>query len=109
MFPKKLLTFLFLTLFFLSNCAAPSSVSLLGPIFTASKTGSIYQASLSYSSSEIVNKIKKDFEKERNKLKNKSRNFINRITQTQIKPPMPIVLITETVEISEVPEIEHLP
>ena len=98
-----------LTLFFLSNCAAPSSVSLLGPIFTASKTGSIYQASLSYGSSEIVNKIKKDFEKERNKLKNKSKNFINRINQTQIKPPILFVVKTQTVEISEVSEIEHLP
>ncbi len=105
----KIKIFFIIFLFFLSNCSAPSNISLLGPIFTASKTGSIYQASISYGSSEIVNKIKKDFEKERNKLKNKSRNFINRITQTQIKPPIPIVLITETVEISEVPEIEHLP
>ena len=105
----KNIFFLIIALSFLSSCNAPSNVSLLGPIFTASKTGSIYQASLSYGSSEIVNKIKKDFEKERNKLKNKSRNFINRITQTQIKPPILLVIKTETVEISEVSEIEHLP
>ena len=83
--------FLIIALSFLSSCSAPSNISLLGPIFTASKTGSIYQASLSYGSSEIVNKIKKDFEKERNKLKNKSRNFINR---TQIKPPILLVIKT---------------
>ena len=69
---------------FLLNLIDCQNISLLGPIFTASKTGSIYQASISYGSSEIVNKIKKDFEKERNKFKNKGRNFINRITQSQI-------------------------
>ena len=105
----KNIFFLIIALSFLSSCSAPSNISLLGPIFTASKTGSIYQASLSYGSSEIVNKIKKDFEKERNKLEKKSRNFINRITQTQIKPPILLVIKTETVEISKVSEIEHLP
>jgi hypothetical protein len=51
--------FLIIVLPFLSSCSAPSNISLLGPIFTASKTGSIYQASLSYGSGEIVNKIKR--------------------------------------------------
>ena len=105
----KIKIFFIISLFFLSNCSAPSNISLLGPIFTASKTGSIYQASISYGSSEIVNKIKKDFEKERNKLENKSRNLINRINQTQIKPPILFIVKTQTVEISEVSEIEHIP
>ena len=38
----------------LNGCATPGS-ALLGPIFTGAKTGSIYQASLSYGTGKIVN------------------------------------------------------
>ena len=48
---------LFLTLFFLSSCSAPGT-ALLGPIFTGAKTGSVYQASLSYSTNQIIEKVK---------------------------------------------------
>ena len=99
--------FLIIALSFLSSCSAPSNISLLGPIFTASKTGSIYQASLSYGSGEIVNKVKKDFEKRHNKLKNQSKNLIERINQK--KPPILFTVKTQNVEISEVSEIEHMP
>ena len=99
--------FLIIALLFLSSCSAPSNISLLGPIFTASKTGSIYQASLSYGSGEIVNKVKKDFEKRHNKLKNQSKNLIERINQK--KPPILFTVKTQNIEISQVSEIEHLP
>ena len=99
--------FLIIVLPFLSSCSAPSNISLLGPIFTASKTGSIYQASLSYGSGEIVNKIKKDFEKRHNKLKNQSKNLIEKFAQK--KPPILITVKTQNIEISQVSEIEHLP
>ena len=99
--------FLIIVLPFLSSCSAPSNISLLGPIFTASKTGSIYQASLSYGSGEIVNKVKKDFEKRHNKLKNQSKNLIERINQK--KPPILFTVKTQNIEISQVSEIEHLP
>ena len=49
--------FLFLSLFFLSNCVT-SPTALLGPIFTGAKTGSAYQASLSYGSNRIISKIR---------------------------------------------------
>ena len=49
--------FITLCLLSLSNCAAPNTV-FLGPIFTGAKTGSIYQASLSYSSTKIMNELK---------------------------------------------------
>ena len=49
--------FLFLSLFFLSNCVT-SPTALLGPIFTGAKTGSVYQASLSYGSNRIISKIR---------------------------------------------------
>ena len=51
---KKLL--LVTCLLFLSNCSAPGT-ALLGPAFTGAKTGSVYQASLSYGTGKIVNEI----------------------------------------------------
>ena len=48
--------FIIFTLLLLNNCVTPGS-ALLGPVFTAAKTGSIYQASLSYSTGKIMNKI----------------------------------------------------
>ena len=51
---KKILLIIFF--FLLSNCTAPGT-ALLGPIFTGAKTGSIYQASLSYSTGKIMNEI----------------------------------------------------
>jgi len=51
---KKLL--LISSLFILSNCSAPGT-ALLGPVFTGAKTGSVYQASLSYGTGKIMNKI----------------------------------------------------
>ena len=48
--------FIILSLLLLNNCAT-SGTALLGPIFTGAKTGSIYQASLSYGSGKIMRKI----------------------------------------------------
>ena len=50
MFKKS---FLFLSLILLSNCSTPTT-ALLGPIFTGAKTGSVYQASISYSSNILI-------------------------------------------------------
>ncbi len=60
MFKKS---FLILCLILLSNCTTPTS-ALLGPVFTGAKTGSIYQASISYSSNMIINEIR-EFEKKK--------------------------------------------
>ena len=46
-----------LTLLILSNCSTPGT-ALLGPVFTGAKTGSIYQASLSYGTGKVMNKLK---------------------------------------------------
>ena len=51
---RKLILVIFLL--FLNNCATPGS-ALLGPIITGAKTGSIYQASISYSSGRIINEL----------------------------------------------------
>ena len=55
----------------LSNCAS-STTALLGPVFTGAKTGSVYQASLSYGSNKLIGVIR-DHEKKLslNKIKNK--------------------------------------
>ena len=45
-----------LALLLLNNCATSGS-ALLGPIFTGAKTGSIYQASISYSTGRLMNEL----------------------------------------------------
>ena len=52
---KKLLYFFCLTL--LSNCAT-SGAAFLGPAFTGARTGSVYQSSLSFSSTKVINHLK---------------------------------------------------
>ena len=47
---------LVILLLFLNNCATSGS-ALLGPIITGAKTGSIYQASISYSSGRVINEL----------------------------------------------------
>ena len=58
---------------FLSNCAT-SPTAFLGPVFTGAKTGSVYQASLSYGSNRIISKIR-EFDKK--KFLNKNYNNFN--------------------------------
>ena len=89
----------------LSNCTTPTS-AFLGPIFTGAKTGSVYQASLSYGTNKIFDKIKED---------NQFNNFqeINSLTSDlSTNDRNPLVLIAykvSKVEISEVIEPEPLP
>ena len=49
--------FILACILLLSNCTTPTS-AFLGPIFTGAKTGSVYQASLSYGSNRIINKMR---------------------------------------------------
>ena len=51
---KKIITGLFL-LFFLNGCV--QSAALLGPAYTLTSTGNIYQAGLSYGSNQAIKKI----------------------------------------------------
>ena len=51
---KKIYLSLFL-LFILNQCTTPGS-ALLSPVITGAKTGSVYQAGLSYGSNEIITK-----------------------------------------------------
>ena len=57
-------------LFLLSNCTAPTA-SLFGPMITGAKTGSIYQASLSYGSNKVFHDLKKSNNKNSNEISKK--------------------------------------
>ena len=97
--------FLFISLILLTNCTTPTS-ALLGPIFTGAKTGSVYQASLSYSSGKIINEIKK-FNKEQDL------NRINLVTSdkstSNSNPVILLAFAVNKIEISNVMEPEPLP
>ena len=82
---------LFFLLFFLNNCSTPST-ALLSPIITGVKTGSVYQASLSYSSNKMLYEI----------LKNKDK-------KNQKDPVIVSSFAVLKVQISEVEEPEPLP
>ena len=96
--------FLFFSLLLIVNCSTPSS-AFLGPIFTGARTGSVYQASLSYGSNRIIDKMREV----------KQNNFqeMNSLTSDlSTNDRNPLVLIAHKVskiEISEVKEPEPLP
>ena len=96
--------FILACILFLSNCTTPTS-ALLGPIFTGAKTGSVYQASLSYGSNRIIDKMRE--------VKKNSFQEINSLTSDlSTNDRNPLVLIAykvSKIEISEVKEPEPLP
>jgi len=92
-------------LFLLSNCTAPTA-SLFGPMMTGAKTGSIYQASISYGSNKIFHDLKDSYNKKINEI---SKN-IPLLESTIIE--IPKILSTSTiakVEFSDPIEPEPLP
>tara|TARA_B100000035_G_scaffold559_1_gene468 strand:- start:470 stop:778 length:309 start_codon:yes stop_codon:yes gene_type:complete len=102
MFKKN---FLFLSLFLLSNCSTPTT-ALLGPIFTGAKTGSVYQASISYSSNILISEIR-EFEKK----KSTNKKIIdNSDISTFARTPLVIASYqVNDVEFSEIFDEEPLP
>ena len=102
MFKKILSIACLLTLY---ACSAPGT-ALLGPAITGAKTGSIYQASLSYGTGKIMNEISNL--KENTIVENKEKE----ITHSFEVIEMPNILNTYAVneiKISEVFEPEPLP
>ena len=99
MFKKFLIIF---CLFVLTSCSAPGT-AFLGPIFTGAKTGSISQASLSYTSGKIFDEVKKNniF------LKNKSIELSASLSSHN--PIIQSKYIVSKIYISEVFEPEPLP
>ncbi len=105
---KKIL--LILVLLFLNNCAVSGS-AFLGPIYTGAKTGSIYQASLSYGSGKIMNELNQS-----SKVKSKKTKifFKNNTTLPDIpyvtKDPIIVAFYkVEKIGFSQIIEPEPLP
>jgi hypothetical protein len=97
--------FLFLLLFLLANCAS-TGTALLGPLFTGAKTGSIYQASISYGSNQVL----KQFKSSNNKTSNNEIDLIdNDLTTNHVDPFILTAFAVLKVEISDVLEPEPLP
>ena len=97
----KKIFYLFL-LFLLSNCSAPGT-AFLGPIFTGAKTGSVYQASLSYSTGKILDEVKQSELFLKPEPKTLNTNLINK------DPVILLSYVVDNVEISDVIEPEPLP
>tara|TARA_S200000501_G_scaffold320171_1_gene314880 strand:+ start:349 stop:657 length:309 start_codon:yes stop_codon:yes gene_type:complete len=90
---------------YLSNCSAPTS-AFLGPIFTGAKTGSVQQASLSYGTNRVLDKIRKEA------LVNNFKKINDFMPESSNKNRKPTILISykiSKVEISDVKEPEPLP
>ena len=97
---------LVILLLFLNNCATPGS-ALLGPIITGAKTGSIYQASISYSSGKVINELVSS------EISSKKKGVdLNKILPEKNEMQNPIIISSyKVIEItfSEVKEEEPLP
>ena len=99
---KKSFAFFFLIL--LTNCTISGS-AFLGPTFTGIKTGSIYQTSLSYGSSKIIQDINIKV-KEIKKLRDKQLKSIKKST---IDVKKLIAKKIDIIEVSEIIDEEPLP
>ena len=97
----KKIFYLFL-LFLLPNCSAPGT-AFLGPVFTGAKTGSVYQASLSYSTGRILDEVKQSELFLKPEPKTLNTNLINK------DPVILLSYVVDNVEISDVIEPEPLP
>ena len=96
--------FILCSLFLLTNCATPTS-ALLGPIFTGAKTGSIYQASLSYSTNRIINELRESEKKSINN-NTESKDFYISTFDRNLKPTTAYELAK--VEFSNINKIKPL-
>ncbi|MDC1112240.1 hypothetical protein OAS43_00350 [Candidatus Pelagibacter sp.] len=105
---KKLFINLLL-FFFISNCASAPGTALLGPVLTGAKTGSIAQASLSYSSNKVFVNIKEVYKKKKNSFENTSAKILNNTRNKLKNPPILLALSNKKITISDVPEPEPLP
>ena len=103
---KKFIILTLLTL--LTNCSG-AGTAFLGPTFTGVKTGSVYQASLSYGSGKVMNILKNSVDEELIKSEKLSltNNFDNEKYKINLEDP-PILLAVKTyfIEVSE-PTIEE--
>ena len=98
-----------ISLILLTNCSAPGT-ALLGPIFTGAKTGSVYQASLSYGSNRIIDEFrtKENLKTYNNQSFNKNM-ILPDIPYIDKDPVIILSYKVNKIEISHVYEPEPLP
>ena len=97
---KKFLSISFLLI--LNNCTSPATV-LLGPALTGAKTGSVYQASLSFGTGKVLSEISN---------LNKNALLEKEISKNFDSVKMPNILVTHAIKeikVSEILEPEPLP
>ena len=104
MYIRLIKSILLLSFFFLTSCVN-TTTAVISPIITGAKTGSLYQASLSYSTNKIINDLK---EKKNNKklLENEK---TQKIPENFKKPRIFVSILLDNVVISELFEPEPLP
>ena len=106
---KNILTLSLLLI--LNNCSTPGT-AFLGPAVTGVKTGSAYQASVSYGSNKFMKQVKKLAHEEIIKIEelsfSASMNY-NSYRDQMIEVAKIIPITTYDIEISEVEEPEPLP
>ncbi len=90
-------------LLILTNCAAPGS-ALLGPVFTGAKTGSVGQASLSYSTGKIMSEVSN-----LNSLLEKAEDKLIKSFNATSVPNILNTYVVKKIKISDVIEPEPLP
>ena len=100
--------FLLIYFILISACSLPGT-ALLGPTFTGVKTGSIYQTSLSYGSSQAVNAFKnslnnRQLDVEMIKEEDKEKN----VESKRIKDP-PILVSLKTYDVEFLDNIDEEP
>ena len=96
----------FICLFLLASCSMPGT-AFLGPVFTGAKTGSVYQASLSYTTSYTTSQVFEEIKK-----KDVFRISNNLISDKSLIDQIPVIQSTYKVvkvEFSQVLEPEPLP
>ena len=98
--PKRIFYLLFF--FILANCSMPGT-AFLGPAFTGAKTGSVYQASLSYGTGKIMDQVKQ------NNLFLKSELISSDEFLNDKDPVILLSYMVDSIEISDVLEPEPLP
>ena len=94
---------------FLSNCSTNPSAALLGPFISGVKSGSVYQASLSYGSGKALEDIKKEIKSRKENASKKSIELVKHIKFSLISPPKSPKPKIKDIEKPEVFEEEHLP
>jgi len=94
---------------FLSNCSTNPSTALLGPFISGVKSGSVYQASLSYGSGKALEDIKKEIKSRKENVSKKSTELVKDIKFSLISPPKSLKPKIKNIEKTELFEEEPLP